>query len=176
MDVQSAAPARRIFLKALAGLAGFAAALIAGIPVLGAVVFPVRARTVSEGEGFIPVADESDLEEGRPIKAAVRTTRRDAWTEMKGVELAAVWIQKKRDGSIAVLSSICPHLGCCVDYLPEGDSFNCPCHGSAFARDGRVLTGPSPRALDPLDARVENGKVLVKFERFTPGVPDRRKA
>ena len=176
MNVQSAAPERRSFLKWLATLAGGAAALIAGIPVLVAALFPVRVQTVSEGEGFIPVADESNLAEGTPIKAAVRTTRRDAWTEVKGVELAAVWIQKKRDGSISAVSSICPHLGCSVDYLPESDCFNCPCHGSVFTRDGRVSSGPSPRGLDPLETRVENGKVLVKFERFTPGIPDRRKA
>lgn len=176
MNAQSAAPARRSFLKWVASLAGGAAAVIAGIPVLGAALFPVRVQTVSEGEGFIPVADESNLAEGTPIKAAVRATRHDAWTEVKGVELAAVWIQKKRDGSVSALSSICPHLGCSVDYLPDNDCFNCPCHGSVFTRDGQVSSGPSPRALDPLETRVENGKVLVKFERFTPGIPDRRKA
>ncbi len=176
MNAQGAAAARRGFLKWVASLAGGAAALIAGIPVLSAALFPVRVRTVREGEGFIPVANESDLPDERPIKAAVRTTRHDAWSEVKGVELAAVWIRKKPDGSIAALSSICPHLGCSVDYLPDSDTFNCPCHGSVFARDGQVSSGPSPRALDPLDARVESGKVLVKFERFTPSIPDRRKA
>lgn len=175
MSEQTAVPERRGFLKWLAFVAGGAAGLIAGIPVLGAALFPVRARTVVEGEGFIPVASEADLPIGAPTKAVVRTTRRDAWTAMSGVEVGAVWILRKQDGSVIAFSSICPHLGCSVDYLPDADKFNCPCHGSAFTRDGQVSSGPSPRALDPLEARIENGKVSVKFERFTPGIPERRR-
>ena len=41
------------------------------------------------------------------------------------------------------LSSICPHLGCIVQRLPEG-RFECPCHGSKFNATGEVFAGPSP--------------------------------
>jgi hypothetical protein len=33
------------------------------------------------------------------------------------------------------------------------------------------LTGPSPRALDELATRVEDGFVLVEFRRFRQGTP-----
>lgn len=167
---------RRVFLKWLAAIAGSASALIAAVPVLGAVLFPVRARTISEGEGFLPVGDAAEVPPGTPVKAAVRATRHDAWSESKGVELASVWLQKKKDGSISAFSSICPHLGCSVDYLADSGTFNCPCHGSVFAKDGSIVSGPSPRPLDALQTRVEGGQILVKFERFVCGTREQRKA
>jgi Rieske Fe-S protein len=177
MDEQSIRGApRRVFLKWVAGIAGGATALIAAVPVLGAVLFPVRSRTVTEGEGFIPLGDFAELTLGSPVKAAVRTTRVDAWSKTKGVELATVWLEKRPDGSVLALSSICPHLGCSVDYLPESKTYNCPCHDSVFGRDGSKVSGPSPRRLDALETRVQEGRVLVKFERFVCGTPDQRKA
>jgi len=43
------------------------------------------------------------------------------------------------------ISSVCTHLGCNVKR--EGTGFECPCHGSRFDRDGRVIDGPAPQAL-----------------------------
>ncbi|GFO61918.1 cytochrome b6 [Geomonas silvestris] len=47
-----------------------------------------------------------------------------------------------REGErVYALSLICTHLGCTVNVTP-GDIV-CPCHGSSFDRDGRVLKGPA---------------------------------
>jgi len=43
------------------------------------------------------------------------------------------------------LSLECTHLGCLV--RPSREGFTCPCHGSRYAADGRVLGGPAPRPL-----------------------------
>jgi len=37
----------------------------------------------------------------------------------------------------------CPHLGCALKWNPQEHSWDCPCHGSRFARDGRLLDGPA---------------------------------
>lgn len=37
----------------------------------------------------------------------------------------------------------CPHMGCALKYNPREHSWDCPCHGSRFAEDGRVLDGPA---------------------------------
>ena len=37
----------------------------------------------------------------------------------------------------------CPHLGCALKWNPAEHSWDCPCHGSRFATDGRVLDNPA---------------------------------
>lgn len=46
---------------------------------------------------------------------------------------------------IAAMSLVCTHLGCVVGETPDG--FLCPCHGSKFNREGKVIGGPAPRGL-----------------------------
>lgn len=46
------------------------------------------------------------------------------------------------------ISSKCTHLGCNVRWLRDKESFECPCHGSVFFKDGRVKEGPAPRRLE----------------------------
>lgn len=51
-----------------------------------------------------------------------------------------------REGErVYALDLVCTHLGCTVNVTPTG--LVCPCHGSAFDREGRVLKGPADRAL-----------------------------
>ena len=56
----------------------------------------------------------------------------------------SVAIFRDAQGVYAV-SLICTHLGCIVKQSVEG--FECPCHGSRFAPDGKVSKGPAPKAL-----------------------------
>ena len=37
----------------------------------------------------------------------------------------------------------CPHMGCALKWNPQEHSWDCPCHGSRFARDGRLLDNPA---------------------------------
>jgi cytochrome b6-f complex iron-sulfur subunit len=45
------------------------------------------------------------------------------------------------------LSAICTHLGCLSSWKPDTEQIACPCHGTSFHRDGRVLSGPAPQPL-----------------------------
>jgi Rieske Fe-S protein len=55
-------------------------------------------------------------------------------------------------GCYAALWRICTHGDCAVGWLPSEGVLRCPCHGSRFARDGRVLEGPATRPLPTFTA------------------------
>ena len=37
----------------------------------------------------------------------------------------------------------CPHLGCALKWNPQEHSWDCPCHGSRFTEDGKLLDNPA---------------------------------
>ncbi len=37
----------------------------------------------------------------------------------------------------------CPHMGCALKYNPAEHSWDCPCHGSRFEEDGRLINNPA---------------------------------
>lgn len=41
----------------------------------------------------------------------------------------------------------CTHMGCKLSWNPEEDTWECPCHGSRFDREGELLTGPAGKSL-----------------------------
>ena len=52
------------------------------------------------------------------------------------------------------MSSVCPHRGCDVEWNADDKAWACPCHGSIFAADGKVLHGPAAQPLPPADGAV----------------------
>jgi nitrite reductase/ring-hydroxylating ferredoxin subunit len=55
-----------------------------------------------------------------------------------------VFILRDHEG-VKALSAECTHLGCVLDRSDDG--FQCPCHGSRFDVQGKVISGPAPRSL-----------------------------
>jgi len=53
-------------------------------------------------------------------------------------------------GSLIERSAVCPHLGCIVRWNAVEHSWDCPCHGSRFDPEGRVLHGPASADLAAL--------------------------
>ena len=60
----------------------------------------------------------------------------------------ATAMYKAEDGAVSTLSPRCTHMGCFVQWNPAEQSWDCPCHGSRFARDGRVIHGPAIKDLE----------------------------
>ena len=44
----------------------------------------------------------------------------------------------------------CPHMGCALRWNPAEHSWDCPCHGSRFGEDGKVLNNPATGDLKKL--------------------------
>jgi Rieske Fe-S protein len=117
------------------------------------------------------------LKEGEPRRVAIVDDRKDAWTVERNVELGSVWLVRHGEKVVA-FSAVCPHLGCSVNVLPASEGkpasgFQCPCHTSAFDPAGKRTSGPSPRDLDALETKIEDGHVAVDFRRFRIGVAEK---
>jgi Rieske Fe-S protein len=72
----------------------------------------------------------------------------------------------RREGKLFAVSSHCTHRSCKVK-AEQDHTFLCPCHGSTFGPDGKVLTGPASKNLPILSTAV-NGK-----GHLTVNVPSR---
>lgn len=60
-------------------------------------------------------------------------------------------VYKEDSGRMHILKSTCPHAGCEVRWNNAELSWDCPCHGSRFNINGRLLTGPSIAGLPRMD-------------------------
>ncbi len=63
----------------------------------------------------------------------------------------AVGAYRGADGTVQAVSITCTHMGCTLQWNGAETSWDCPCHGSRFAVDGRVLNGPAVRPLEQID-------------------------
>lgn len=52
-------------------------------------------------------------------------------------------VHKSANGKIYAVSARCTHLGCTVLWNADEKSWDCPCHGSRFSGDGKVINGPA---------------------------------
>lgn len=54
---------------------------------------------------------------------------------------------RDEDGKLHAVKPVCTHMGCHLVFLSGERCWDCPCHGSQFDVDGRVMQGPACRAL-----------------------------
>ena len=73
---------------------------------------------------------------------------------------AQVVVTQPQQGSFTGLSAICPHQGCTVSQVTDGQIV-CPCHNSRFSLDGAVVDGPAQRPLDPRQVTVADGSITL---------------
>jgi menaquinol-cytochrome c reductase iron-sulfur subunit len=160
-----ASKSRRDFFTWIVAVGSAAIGALLLIPGATYVLDPVLRSGGKKGR-WIRVAELSSLSKDRPVSAAVVGEQVDAWTKAPAVRLGTVWLRVLPDDKVAAWNAECPHLGCKVGFDPEHARFGCPCHDSAFSLDGQVLGGPAPRPMDALEARVQDGHVEVRFQRF----------
>jgi glycine/D-amino acid oxidase-like deaminating enzyme/nitrite reductase/ring-hydroxylating ferredoxin subunit len=95
--------------------------------------FPIHMITDRIKPPEVSNADQIDSGEGRIMK-------------VEGRKLA---VYRDATGELHPFSAVCPHLGCLVQWNNAESSWDCPCHGSRFDTDGKVLNGPARSDLKP---------------------------
>lgn len=148
-------PTRRSFLKILP------LGVIAGVfASLGAAAFRfLRPRLSLASDRWLDVASISELGGSQPVTKTIVTESITGWAVT--TEEHNIFVLPAKDNQ--VLSAVCPHEGCEVAWEQNLNRFSCPCHESYFAADGSRISGPSPRGLDHLPVRVEDGKLQVQY-------------
>src|SRR6516225_2680911 len=154
---------RRRFLGFFTDLVMAIIALAVALPAVAYFVGPLRRKPGEEGAGatFLDVGSLS----GVPVREwrllSLELVHEDGWKKTRVKH--AVWVRRQDNGDqgITVLSSICPHLGCPINWHPDQSQFVCPCHGGIFNAEGRNVGGPPPRPLDPLEFEIRSGRLWV---------------
>jgi len=60
-------------------------------------------------------------------------------------------VYKEKGGKFHLLKSTCPHAKCEVRWNSAEISWDCPCHGSRFNVNGKMLTGPTVKNLQRIE-------------------------
>jgi glycine/D-amino acid oxidase-like deaminating enzyme/nitrite reductase/ring-hydroxylating ferredoxin subunit len=60
---------------------------------------------------------------------------------------------RNRNNNMQLHSAVCPHLGCIVAWNDTEKTWDCPCHGSRYDTNGKVVNGPAVHGLEPIDVK-----------------------
>jgi menaquinol-cytochrome c reductase iron-sulfur subunit len=137
---------------------GFLAAVGAGLGITALPYLFMPAKRAGQ-EGWIDAGDLSELAPESPRKLTFVRRRIDGWDVSEGQ--ASAWVVRQPGGGITAFSPSCTHLGCAYRWESTKEEFLCPCHGSRFAMDGKVLGGPAPRPLDRYEVKIAGARVWL---------------
>merc|ERR1719253_2378295 len=59
------------------------------------------------------------------------------------------------------VNAVCTHLGCVVPWNKSANKFACPCHGSQYDKNGKVVRGPAPLSLALAKRGEQDGTVVL---------------
>jgi glycine/D-amino acid oxidase-like deaminating enzyme/nitrite reductase/ring-hydroxylating ferredoxin subunit len=83
------------------------------------------------------------------IRSVDDVARGEAAVLFEGPRRAAVY--RDEAGTLHAVSAVCTHMGCTVTWNTAETTWDCPCHGSRFTCDGKVIQGPAVKDLEPRD-------------------------
>jgi menaquinol-cytochrome c reductase iron-sulfur subunit len=135
---------RRGFIKFLCFVIG---GIVSAVPFgagIWANINPLTREKGVDGDGFLKITSVDAIpDDGTPAKFSVIADKEDAWNKFKNISVGAIYLRKEA-GKVKALHTVCPHLGCFIDYRSTKSDFFCPCHNSNFKLDGSIVSGATP--------------------------------
>jgi len=154
---------RRQFVTVVMAALGTLMGAVIGLPAIGFLISP--AARVQKKEDWIPLGPLEKYTIGTPALFSFNRSKVNGWE--KSVTSYGVFVLRKSDSDVLVLSNRCTHLSCRVNWNEASQAYVCPCHDASFGLNGEVLGGPPPRPLDRYageKVKIEDGILLIHFE------------
>ena len=159
---------RRTFLKRAIGILSAPLFALLAWPFIQSIIGTIFRLPKAS---YAKVGLVADFPIGKPISPKFKYKSSNEYFHSE--DIYNIWVIRHSDTKVTVFSPICPHLGCQYDWYPQAEKFICPCHGSVYSIEGKVLGGPAPRSLDTLPWKIENDELYVEWERFRVGIPQK---
>jgi len=107
---------------------------------------------------------------GNDVKAAawLKTHQPGDRSLTQGLKGDPTYLVVNSEGSLENygVNAVCTHLGCVVPWVSAENKFKCPCHGSQYNFQGKVVRGPAPLSLALAHADVNEADTVV-FSTWT---------
>ncbi|GKE76054.1 cytochrome b6-f complex iron-sulfur subunit, chloroplastic, partial [Tanacetum coccineum] len=136
-----------------------------GLPTAG-MLYPYTYFLVPPGSGGGGGGTPAKDALGNDIIAAewIKTHGPGDRTLSQGLKGDPTYLVVENDRTLATygINAVCTHLGCVVPWNKAENKFMCPCHGSQYNNQGKVVRGPAPLslALAHADVSIDDGKVV----------------
>jgi cytochrome b6-f complex iron-sulfur subunit len=135
-------------------------------PVVLAACAPSKSTTQTTTAEASPTSDEiaakpatKKTADGFTVVGSVAQLQKAGYLQTKAV---AVSRDPANPNKLLAVNPKCTHQGCDVKWMAGENKYECPCHNSDFAVDGKVLKGPATKPLATYPAKIVGTKVLVK--------------
>jgi len=153
---------RHDFVKIVTASIGTLIGTFIVIPAIGYLISP--AVRVKEAEAWVPLGPLNKYPIGVPKLFNFTRSKINGWE--KTVNSYGVFVIRKDENKIKVLSNICTHLGCLVSWHSDLQHYVSPCHNGHFDIIGNVVSGPPPRPLDEFTTKIENDNLYILYPPF----------
>ncbi len=151
---------RRDFITMVTAGVGAVITAAVGLPAIAYLIEPAL-QSGSSKDAWVPLGKLDSFEVGKPALATFTRSKVNGWE--KSVNSYGAFVLRKSETEVVVLSNVCTHLSCRVNWESDKKQYVCPCHDAHFNIDGKVVSGPPPRPLDVYQTKVDNGILSIHF-------------
>lgn len=97
-----------------------------------------------------------------PVQVPVTEVERQRAVVLGQRGPSPVWVVAAGPDRFVAFSGLCTHAQCPVQFDPDTEELDCPCHGSRFdARTGRVIVGPATSPLPAVRVTRRGSELVV---------------